>query len=175
MIDTLPTFMRKSAIMNEIFNAEETYFDKISVNLDDLRKQMDVSTATWALDIYEKELNIKTNPSKPLEERRSVIKSKDRGTGKVDVALIKVVADAFTNGDVDVIFDGKINIEFNSVLGIPPNLTDLENALDDIKPAHLAILYAFAYLLIKDIHNIMTINEIQTTKLNKFAGGEMNG
>ena len=163
--------MRKSKVFKEIFNAEELQLDKFSVDLVDLRKQMDVSTATWALDIYEKELNIKTDKSKPLEERRSVIKSKERGTGKVDAALIKIVADAFTNGGVDVHFDGKINIKFNSLLGIPSNIQDLENALDDIKPAHLRILYAFAYLFIADVE-AMTIAQLEATTLDKFAGGD---
>ena len=171
MIKALPLFMQKSKVFQEIFNAEEKQFTKMDVDLVDLRKQMDVSTATWGLDIYEKELNIKTDKSKPLEERRSVIKSKERGTGKVDASLIKIVADAFTNGDVEVFFDGNINIEFNSIIGIPSNIQDLENALDDIKPAHLRILYAFAYLFIADVE-AMTIAQLEATTLDKFAGGD---
>jgi hypothetical protein len=171
MITALSTFMRKSKIFIEIFNAEQKQFEQKELDLEDLRKQMDIETATWGLDIYEKDLGIKTDRSKPLTERRSVIKSKERGSGKVDATLIKLVADSFTNGDVEVTFDGQINIKFTSVLGIPPNLEDLENALEDVKPAHLAIAYAFAYLLIKDIHGVMTLTEIEQKPLNLFAGG----
>lgn len=171
MITYLPLFMRKSKIYNEIFDAEEHQFEYVEADIKDIRKQLDIDTATWGLAIYEKELKIKIDLSKPLSERRSVIKSKERGTGKVDAALIKVVADAYTNGEVDVLFNGNINIKFNGVLGIPRNLSDLENSLEEIKPAHLALAYTFAYLLIKDIHGVMTLNELQQTKLNKFAGG----
>lgn len=145
MIDALPIFMRKSKVFNEIFNAEEKQFGKLNIDVNDLRLQMDINTATWGLDVYERELKIPIDTNKPIDERRSVIKSKLRGSGKADAALIKMVADSFTNGGVDVLFDGQIGIIFNDTLGIPPNLQDLEHALDDIKPAHLNIYYEFMY------------------------------
>ncbi|MCM3411454.1 putative phage tail protein [Metabacillus litoralis] len=171
LIKKVPGFLRKSETFKEVFSSEEVQIKAIESNLEDIRLQMDVDTATWGLDIFEKELNIPTDKNKPYSERRSVIKSKLRGSGKVDASLIKIVADSYTNGNVDVSFTGRINIKFNSLLGIPPNITDLQNALDDVKPTHLAIAYEFAYLLIKDINNKMTINELQATQLNKFAGG----
>lgn len=170
-IGTLPLFLRKSELVEQKFTAEENQFDDVNAKLDDIRKQMDINTATWGLSIYEKELNIKTDISKPYSERRSVISSKWRGSGKIDATLIKMVADAYTNGNVDVSFNGTINIKYNSTLGIPPNLQDLQNALDDVKPAHLRIAYEFAYLLLKDIHNVMTISEIEQQPLSNFAGG----
>lgn len=170
MLSSLNKSVRKSVIYKEIFNAEHQQFQNKEESLNDLRLQMDIDTATWGLDYYEKDLGIGTDRSKPYSERRSVIKSKERGSGKVDATLIKLVADSFTNGDVEVSFDGRINIQYTSLLGIPPNLADLEQALEDIKPAHLRIIYAFAYLLVKDVHE-MTIEELDSTLLSKFAGG----
>ncbi|MNW48908.1 hypothetical protein D3C74_262990 [compost metagenome] len=72
---------------------------------------------------------------------------------------------------VEVSFsDSTIHIRFTSILGTPNNLNDLYTTLDEIKPSHLRISYAFAYLLIKDIR-IMTLAEIENTILDKFAGG----
>lgn len=170
LLEMLPKYERDSEVFKEIMKAEEIELDKLDLDIEDLQKQFFIDTATWGLVIYEKDLEIKTNLNKPLEERRGVIKSKLRGTGKVDATLIKMVADAYTNGDVDVRFDGNILVKFNSVLGIPSNLNDVENAISEISPAHLAIIYKFAYLLIKDIDKIMTITELNNTKLNKFAG-----
>jgi len=153
--------------------AEQIEFDRLAIDIEDLEKQLNIDTATWGLAIYERELGIKTNLNKPLEERRSVIKSKWRGTGKVDRALIKAVVDAYTNGGVEVGFDGRIIITFNDVKGIPPNLEDAQRAIEDISPAHLAIIYEFAYLLIKEIHEVVTLNEMEQIPLHKFAGGEV--
>ena len=52
-----------------------------------------------------------------------------------------------------------------------PNLEDLKSAIEEIKPAHLAVAYAFNYLLIRDIHDVMTMGQLGQTPLNKFAGG----
>lgn len=168
----LPSYERNSNVFKEILDTETKEFDVLDFNIEDLKKQLNIDTATWSLEIYEKELGIKTVLNKSLNERRSIIKSKWRGTGKVDAALIKMVADAFTNGNVSVDFNGSIIIKFNSVYGIPSNLEDVRNAISDISPAHLGIIYEFAYLLIKDINNVKNLNEIEQITLNKFAGGE---
>lgn len=163
--------MRKSKTYQEIFKADGEQINLLLSDIEDLKKQLNVDSATWGLIVFEKELKIKTDLNKPLSERRSVIKSKMRGSGKVDHIQIKLVADAYTNGNVLVSFNGHIIVKFNSNYGIPPNLDDLKNALNDIKPAHLAIDYEFNYLLIKDIHNVKTLFEMDATTLDKFAGG----
>lgn len=172
LIEYIPIYERKSKVYNELIKAYEEELYKKHLYLDDILNQVNVDTATWGLDIYEKELNIKKDISKSYEERRSLIKSKLRGIGKVDKALIKLVADSYTNGHVDVKFDNNIKIKFNSLYGIPSNLDDLKTAINEIKPAHLRILYEFSYLLIEDIHDSMTINELQNKQLNLFAGGD---
>lgn len=163
--------MRKSHVYREIFKAEGEQIDIFYANIADIQKQLLIDTATWGLIFYEKELKIKTDLNKPVDDRRAVIKSKLRGSGKVDHIQIKIVADAYTNGDVFVSFNGHIVVKFTSLYGIPPNLDDVKNALEDVKPAHLAIDYEFRYLLIRDIHNVMTMAEMEQTLLNRFAGG----
>lgn len=171
----LPSFLSDNKTFTEIFNSEEQEFNSLGNKIEEVKAQLNVDTATWALDIYEKELGIATDYTKDLNYRRSIIKSRWRGTGKLDSTLIKIVCNAFTNGNVEVTFDGSINIKFNSIIGIPPNLNDLKNSLEQIKPAYLAIKYLFAYLLIKDIDNVMTIGQLENITLDKFAGGEIIG
>lgn len=163
--------MRNSKVIQSVFTSEEQQFTLLNSSIEDIKKQLDIDTATWGLVVYEKELKIPTNLNKPLNDRRSVIKSKLRANGKVDSIQIKLVADAYTNGDVLVSFNGHIVVKFNSVYGIPPNLEDLKFAIEDVKPAHLAVDYEFNYLLIKEIHNLMTLAEMEQIPLNKFAGG----
>lgn len=167
----MPPHLSGSAVIQAIMTGEGAEFDTLRANIDDIKAQLSVDTATWGLDIYEKELGIKTDYSKSYADRRAVVKSKMRGSGKVDRTLIKLVADAYTNGDVVISFDGHIIVKFTSVRGIPPNINDLQGVIEEIKPAHIAVRYEFSYLLIKDIDNVMTINELQNLTLDKFAGG----
>lgn len=146
MLKRLQPYQRKSSVYKAIFDSEAGQFDSREAGVTDLQKQMSVDTATWALSIYESELDIPIDTSKSYEERRSVIKSKMRGTGKVDSALIELVVESWTNGEVEVSFSNStITIAFTSTVGIPPNMTDVEIAIEEIKPAHLAVLYVFLF------------------------------
>ena len=169
MLNYLPPFLRKSSYYQQILGAEGGQFDDLTTAQAGLKAQLSVDTSTWALAICERELGITIDLSKPADERRSVIKSKMRGTGRIGAALIKLVVDSWTNGEVEVDFNGSIQITFTSVLGSPPNIQDVYDAVEEIKPAHLAVLYAFRYLLINEVHQIMKINEIQTRPLTDFA------
>ena len=160
-----------SNIFSQILNAEDIEFNSLYSNIDDVELQFDINTATWGVDYYEKELNIITDYTKNSSYRRSVVKSKWRSDGKLDSDLIKRVCDSFSNGDVQVTYDGIIHVKFTSVVGTPPNMDDLKNAVEQIKPAFILLEYLYRYLLIKEIDSVMTINQLQATLLNKFAGG----
>ena len=151
----LPLYERKSQFSKDLLSAQQSEIDRLSNNIADLEKQLNIDTATWALSIYEKDLGIESDLTitKSLDERRSVIKSKWRGTGKVDRTLIKLVVDAFTNGNVNIGFDGRIIVTFNDVKGVPPNMGDVYKAIEDIKPAHLEIIYIFTYLTWNEFDN----------------------
>lgn len=167
MISYLPKYERNSKIFQEHFNGIGIELDQRDITINDIKKQLSINTATWGLSIYEEELGIPNSPNKPLEERRSVIKSKSRGTGKVDAALIKMVVDAFTNGSVSVDFIGKIKVTFNDIKGIPPNIEDVYKSIEEIKPTHLAVLYRFKYLVISEM-NTIRIADLDTMTLNDF-------
>lgn len=137
LIELLPPYERESEVFKEIIQAEEMQFDKLCIDIQDLEKQLFIDSATWGLAIYEKELKLPIRPNKSLEERRSIIKAKWRGTGKVDAEMIKAIVKAFTNSDVEVTFNGRINIIFNNEKVIRLNISDMYNAIDEIKPAHL--------------------------------------
>lgn len=141
----VPPFISSTETFTQIFNVEGVEFDTIYSDIDDIRAQFNVDTATWGLDIYEKELEITTDYTKSLDYRRSVIKSRWRSNGKVDRTLIALVCDAYSNGNVAVTFDGTIHVKFTSVKGIPPNMSDLQNVVEEIKPAFLALDYSYTY------------------------------
>lgn len=171
--DYLPDYYRNVREMDELMNAEGTELDILGTRVEELLNQAYPESATWALERYEKELQIIVDINKPTDQRRSVVISKMRGLGKVSGTMIKNVAQAYDGGTVDVAVspaEYKIIITFIDTLGTPQNLDDLKAALEEIKPAHMSLSYAFRYLLIREISS-MSINQLQQTKLDKFAGG----
>lgn len=111
--------------------------------------KLHIDTADYTLDRWEKEYGIEVNSSKDIDFRKSVIKSKMRGTGTVTIKLIKEVAESYVNGGVDIVEHNDefyFIVKFIGVKGIPPNLEDLKEEIENIKPAHLGVLYTFIYL-----------------------------
>lgn len=167
----LAPIVTNSTIFSQILNAENIEFNTLYNGIDDIELQFDINTATWGVDYYEKELNIITDYTKDLDYRRSVVKSKWRSDGKIDADLIKRVCDSFSNGNVQVTYDGIIHVKFTSVIGTPPNMSDLQKAVEQIKPAYKLLEYLYSYLMIKEVNGVMTLNQLQATPLNRFAGG----
>ena len=115
---------------------------------DGLLEQLNVTTATWGLEAWERALGIAVDVGRPVEYRRTRVMSKLRGQGTTTVAMIKNVAESFSNGAVEVVEhpeEYRFDIKFVGTVGIPPNLDDLTAAIAEIKPAHLAYDYIILF------------------------------
>lgn len=169
----LPSFYHGIREMKAIADAEGAELDQLDERLVDLIDQYYPETATWALSRYEQDLSIPVNLSKPLEQRRSVVISKMRGSGKVSASMLKNVAQAYERGSIEVSVqpaEYKVTIHFRDTLGIPPNLSDLQSAIEAIKPAHMAVDYALRYLTIAEVEG-MTVEQLSATTQDRLLGG----
>ena len=149
MLAYVPKFIQQARSYKAIIDAQGPEFDQLRTNIDDILKQFYVETATeWGLDLWEQMLGLKSYAGKPLDQRRSRIISKLRGMGTVTVSLIKNVAESYVYGTVEVTEQPSqysFTVKFVDTRGIPPNLDDLKAAIENIKPAHLAVAYEFTY------------------------------
>ncbi|MFD2613530.1 putative phage tail protein [Paenibacillus gansuensis] len=171
MIEELPAVYGSVLEVQVILQAEGTQFDQLQSDLDDQLAQRFVGSATWSIEDWEEEFGIVPAAGQPLEQRRAIIKAKMRGYGKFTGRLMKNVAMAYENGEIDVSFNpasSTFTIRFISTLGAPPNINDLQKAIAEIVPSHLLVSYSYRYLTINEV-NSMTINEIENHPLSDFA------
>lgn len=118
---------------------------------------------------YEKETGITPLASQSIEDRRSSLSAKWKSDGKVDVALLQAVANSWRYGGVNVDFvENQIQITFTDTLGMPSDTAGLQLALDEVKPAHLPIVFLATYLYIREI-SVMTVAELQEQPIAGFA------
>ncbi len=174
MFSYFPGFYENSRIMKYDMAAKGAELDAFYGALNETLDQFFVRTATWGLDRWESELGIATDQNKPLEQRRALVESKLRGAGQFSGRLVKNVAEAYDGGTVDITFqpaEWSFTIKFVDTIGVPPNLDDLKAVIEEIKPAHLAVEYEFSYLLIKDLHGVLSLQDMEQIPLSKFAGG----
>lgn len=148
LIDYVPPYYDELLESSEILSAEDAEFARLNASIDDLLLQFNVSTATWGLREWERICGIDTDTNKTLSERRSNVKARLRGAGVVTASHIKNVADGYYGGETEIIEKNSeyiIVIKFTSSYGVPTNLSDLQEVLREIIPAHLAIEYEFKF------------------------------
>lgn len=155
-IEYLPSFYNVSDVVINVQEAFNLEGFELKVATQDLFKQFFIDTATWGLSNWEKYLGIPVNTLKSDADRRTVIKGRLRGSGTTTKNMIKNIAESFSNGTVDVIEDNinyKFTIKFTGVVGIPSNMEDFKNTIENVKPAHLQVEYKFKYITVKDLVN----------------------
>lgn len=143
--------------------------DTIEGVLEDVKKQFNFETMTWGADLLASEMNIKLDPTLKQDEKNSIIAARWKSEGKADINLLQAICNSWHNGNVEVKFvNGKIQLKFNGIYGIPTDLDSLKKQIDLSKPSHLAVDYLFAYLLLKDVE-AMSLTALENTTLDKFA------
>lgn len=148
--DYYPPFLLQSRIFTACLESRQPEHDALAAAIPDIINQCFVLTATWGLAFWEKELAIPTVESKPIAYRRSVILAKLRGAGTTTKAMIENAAAAYSNGEVEVTeypAQKRFVVKFVGQHGIPPNMADLTNTIEIIKPAHLGYGYEYRYLI----------------------------
>lgn len=143
---------RKDPWVQELYRTAGLQMDDIERELDRITEdKFFFSASEQAVLRYERDLAITLKPDESLEERRSAIRAKWIGFGKVDLQLLQDVANSWKNGAIALEFvGGKIHVKFISPIGVPEGLEALKKALDVVKPAHLAIFYTFMWLTWKE-------------------------
>ncbi|MCB2309049.1 YmfQ family protein [Clostridium estertheticum] len=148
MIDAMPLYYRESKVIDNVLGSTAKEFKRLEFNTTDAEDNLFIDTTISQIERWEKTLGIAIDNSKQYDFRREKIKSKLRATGTTTKAMIKNVASAFSNGEVEVIEDNanyKFIVKFTGVKGIPKNMEDLTEILEELKPAHLGFEYSYTY------------------------------
>lgn len=150
MLGYCPEYYQVSRVFKSYLQSTGLELDDYEARVDQMLQAMFVNTApAWALDLWEQELGLIAYSGKPLAQRRSRIISKIRGIGTVTVPMIKSVAESYVYGAVTVTEHPEtysFTIKFVDPYGVPPNMADVQAAIEEIKPAHLGVVYEFSYM-----------------------------
>lgn len=164
---------RGSKFVADLFMSIFIVIATIETFVNELKAQFFFDTLTISLESYEKLLGITPSATSTIEDRRSTVRARWRANGKNSMKLIQDVCDSWKNGEVEAHFvSGKLQIKFVGEYGVPRTLQQLLNEVEEIKPAHWGYLILFKYLLIEDIHEVKTIDEMQALTIEAFASGK---
>ena len=172
MVHNLPVLYRTDPWILTLAAAMENVLERQEAEIAELGLQISLDTVSWNLSVEERVAGIVPPAGASMASRREALKAQWRSGGKVDRDQVQRVADAWRNGAVEVTFaQGRIVVRFVGPYGAPEDLDVLQNAVARVIPAHLPVDYQFRYLLIRDIHLVKTLAEMEQIPLNQFAGG----
>ena len=170
MLDNLPRQYRGDPTVKTLADAICGVLAALETEAASVPPQISLDAVTWNLETEERLVGITPAPGATPEERRTALKSKWRSGGKLTIEQVQAVCDAWKNGEVVVSFTGgKIRLQFVGAYGVPVDLDALKASVRLVIPAHLAMEYVIKYLLIRDIHEVMTISTLETQPLGNFA------
>ncbi|MBQ7960165.1 MAG: YmfQ family protein [Clostridia bacterium] len=165
MLKKLPSYYRKSKVMQELFKSIELEFERLKDKVALTENQFFVILTDENIQNHEQDVGLTPDPSADIETRRGRVMSRLRGTGTVTKTMMKNVAASFVNGDIEIIeYPSQycFAVKFTSRTGIPYNIADIQAMVEEIKPAHLAVEYIFTYRLWEDV--IDTLQNWTTVK-----------
>lgn len=155
-MNNLPVYYRKSKVINALFRSIESEYARLENEVKLTENQFFVILADKNIQNHEQDVGVSPDDTADLETRRGRVLSKLRGTGTVTKTMMKNVAASFVNGDIEITeYPSRymFSVAFTSKQGIPYNLQDIKDMIEEIKPAHLAVEYIFTYRLWEDVKN----------------------
>jgi len=170
LLSNIHKILREDQYISELCKSFGIEIDTIELALQDIYNQFWFDTMTWGADVLAAQLKVKLDNNLTQAEKNSLLEARWKSSGKSDVFLLQTICDSWKNGEIDVSFiGGKIQIKFIGEYGVPTDLVSLKAEINKSKPAHIAVNYLFKYFLIKDIHEVMTLETLENTTLDKFA------
>ncbi len=137
-----------------------------SVKNNQFFNRLDEDGCKW----WENFLKITPTKNQTIKDRQARIQAKYLSDGHNEIKLIQNVCDAWQNGEIEADFvNGKIQIEFVASYGVPSDLDSLIESIEEIRPAHLPLMWVYRYLRKKEIHQVLTKSEMQTFKKNQYC------
>lgn len=166
-------FLKRDILFQDFFKAVDYVLNELETAITTTKNNFFFDKMNDdAVLFMEKLLKITPTSTQTLENRRDMIRAKWRSNGHNCIELIQNVCNAWKNGEVEADFvGGKIQLKFVGEYGVPEDLQALINAVNVVKPSHIAYYCLYKYLLIENIHEVLTIEEMEEITLDMFASG----
>ncbi|WP_061313868.1 putative phage tail protein [Clostridium botulinum] len=148
LLNHMPTYYLTSDLTKNITTAIANELNRYLEDCRNTQNELLIHTAKKTLDKYELDVVLPVSNNYEATYRISKIISKLRGQGIITIDRIKDIAEAYSNGEVEVSkkpSEYTLIITFTGTKGIPPNISDLESILNSLKAADWIIEYKFTY------------------------------
>lgn len=160
----LPAFVSKTSnTFKTIGDSQSAEHDHLKEYMLDVYKQFFISTATWGLTLWEKDLFLPIIENDSYENRRLRIWNKLQAK---QTSTLQFMTDLLNNyvstkdGKITELYD-TYTLKFEVQEGTIDNWTDLLNAINQWKPAHLAYFFNTYLNLGEEVYFSGIVTEVE--------------
>lgn len=148
LIKLLPDYYENNETMKTLQSIISEQTDGLDTGMYKTIDNCFVGSASDTLARYERLLGLVPDVAKSDRYRQELIKAKISGAGTTTASLIQNIAESFTNAAVNIVENFHaytITIRFTGTSGIPGNMADIKQMIEEAVPAHLKVLYEYIF------------------------------
>lgn len=144
MIEKLPYYYRKSQVVSDLYEVIAAALDRLSLSVSELQRDLFIVTAA-KFERHEADVGL-VSVSTDAETRRAKVIARLQGNSMLTLAALKDLVTLYEPAGCTVTEeyeDYTVTILFDGWHGVPDNIDEIKAAVEEIKPAHIRIVYAF--------------------------------
>lgn len=148
LIKLLPDYYENNETMKTLQSILSEQTSRLDTGMHRAIDNCFVDSASDTLGRYERMLGVTSDAAKSERYRRERIKAKISGAGTTTASLIRNIAESYTNAEVDLaehFADYTVIVRFTGTSGIPGNMADIKETIEEAVPAHLKVLYEYIF------------------------------
>lgn len=150
LIEVLPDYYDDNETMQELQKILSQDSDNLEESLAATLKEIYWISATGngLLSRHERIFGIIPDEGKSDRYRREKISAKAAGAATTLVALIQHIAESYTNAAVEIHENNaqyRVTVRFTGTSGIPGNIEDIKESIEEAIPCHLRVLYEYIF------------------------------
>lgn len=141
LVEYLPPHLAADTEVRAIMDALTVLLRRFLDAIDDVYLQFQPQTATWGLEMWETAFGLRTAAGAQEDQRRAALVARIRSARTATVPAVRALVAAYTDGAVNILeypAEYRIEVYIESFNASPQWAEDIEAALADFLPAHLA-------------------------------------
>lgn len=143
LIRFVPDIISEIEDIQVIFDIESSKLTELELSIKDIRDQFFIETSTWGLIFWERRYGISYDSNLSYEERSQHLYSKRRARGTLTNTKLKSICSPYAD-KVDIAEHSEedyFEISLKSYNGFKKSIANLEEVIEEVKPAHLGVDY----------------------------------
>lgn len=153
MIERLPQYYRNSKTVNDLYSVVQKLLDKINADIASENLKLFITTAT-DFTLHNKDVGL-TEIQADDETKRARVIARIRGSSVLTKSDLRELIGVYEKAGCSITEhfpEYRVTVLFDGEKGKPNNFAEIQEAVEEVKPAHIEVKYSFINNSWRDAH-----------------------